>query len=59
MSDRKSALVYAISLLKDGDVLVVAGKGAENYQEIMGVKRDFSDEAEIRSAIARIEGENS
>ena len=59
VSDRKSALVYAISLLKDGDVLVVAGKGAENYQEIMGVKRDFSDEAEIRSAIARIEGENS
>lgn len=59
VSDRKSALVYAISLLKDGDVLVVAGKGAESYQEIMGVKRDFSDEAEIRSAIARIEGENS
>lgn len=59
VSDRKAAILYAVSLLKEGDVLVVAGKGAENYQEIMGVKRDFSDKAEVRSAIARIEGEDS
>ncbi len=52
--ERKAAIRYALSLLKDGDVLVVAGKGAENYQEIMGVKRDFSDETEIASAIMEL-----
>ncbi|MBP5372794.1 MAG: UDP-N-acetylmuramoyl-L-alanyl-D-glutamate--2,6-diaminopimelate ligase, partial [Clostridia bacterium] len=43
ISDRESAIRYAISLLSKGDVLLIAGKGAEEYQEVMGVKREFSD----------------
>ncbi len=54
ITDRHIALRYAVSLLKEGDVLVVAGKGAEIYQEIMGVKSKFSDSDEILSAIKSV-----
>ena len=41
-------------------MLVVAGKGAEKYQEIMGVKRDFSDTDEIMAAVKSVaEGKNN
>ena len=43
VSDRKEAISYALSRMKEGDILVVAGKGAEEYQETNGVKIKFSD----------------
>ena len=49
--DRESAIEYAIGLLREGDVLLVAGKGGENYQEIMGVKHIYSDAAAIRGIL--------
>lgn len=53
--DREQAIKYAIDEAGDGDVVLIAGKGAEEYQEIMGVFRRFSDK-EI--ACACIDGEN-
>ncbi len=41
--DRKSGIIEAFKLAKAGDVVLVAGKGHENYQEIKGVKHHFSD----------------
>lgn len=41
--DRRKAISYAIELLKDGDVLLIAGKGSEEHQEIMGIKYPFND----------------
>ena len=41
--ERKKALEYAFEFLKAGDILLVAGKGGENYQEIMGIKYPFND----------------
>jgi UDP-N-acetylmuramoyl-L-alanyl-D-glutamate--2,6-diaminopimelate ligase len=41
--DRKRAIDYALEFLKEGDVLLVAGKGGEKYQEIMGIKYPFND----------------
>lgn len=41
--DRKQALIEALNQAKAGDVVLVAGKGHENYQEIKGVKHHFSD----------------
>ncbi len=41
--DRKSAIVYAFNKMDDNDILVIAGKGAEKYQEIRGVKYEFND----------------
>lgn len=41
--DRKKAIDYALDFLKKDDVLLIAGKGSEKYQEIMGIKYPFSD----------------
>ena len=41
--DRRKAISYAMDVLKDGDVLLIAGKGGEEYQEIMGIKYPFND----------------
>ena len=43
--DRAEAIKTAISLARAGDVLLVAGKGHEKYQEIKGVKHPFDDKA--------------
>ena len=49
--DRESAIEYAVDLLRAGDVLLVAGKGGETYQEIMGVRHIYNDIAAVRGAI--------
>ncbi len=54
IQNRKMAIGYALTKLKSGDTLIVAGKGAEEYQEIMGIKNRFSDREEIRDSIAKI-----
>lgn len=54
IQNRKMAIGYALTKLKSGDTLVVAGKGAEEYQEIMGIKSRFSDKEEIKDNIAKI-----
>jgi len=41
--DRKQALIEALNQATAGDVVLVAGKGHESYQEIKGVKHHFSD----------------
>lgn len=41
--DREQAIKTAISMAESGDILLVAGKGHEKYQEINGVKHDFDD----------------
>lgn len=43
ISDRKEAIRTACMLAQPGDVILVAGKGHENYQEIKGVKHHFDD----------------
>ena len=46
--DRKEAIRTACALAQKGDVVVVAGKGHEDYQEIKGVKHHFDDKEVIR-----------
>lgn len=43
ISDREQAIEYAVSKACEGDYILIAGKGAEEYQEQMGVFRRFSD----------------
>ena len=43
ITDRKEAIKTACMLAQAGDVILVAGKGHENYQEIKGVKHHFDD----------------
>ena len=48
IADRKEAIRTACALANSGDVVVVAGKGHEDYQEIKGVKHHFDDKEVIR-----------
>lgn len=41
--DRKQAIKTAVSFAQPGDIILVAGKGHEKYQEINGVRHDFDD----------------
>ena len=49
--DRESAIEYAIDMLAPGDVLLIAGKGGETYQEIMGVRHIYSDVSAVKGVL--------
>ncbi|HNY30645.1 MAG TPA: UDP-N-acetylmuramoyl-L-alanyl-D-glutamate--2,6-diaminopimelate ligase [Fibrobacteria bacterium] len=55
--DRRTALARAAADLREGDFLVVAGKGHEDYQIVGSEKRHFDDVEELERALARREGE--
>ena len=50
--DRREAIRTACMMAKKGDVILVAGKGHENYQEIRGVKHHFDDKEVLREIFA-------
>jgi UDP-N-acetylmuramyl-tripeptide synthetase len=52
IEDRREAILAAVRRAHAGDVVLVAGKGHENYQEILGVRHAFSDVAVARSALS-------
>lgn len=52
--DRKEAIAYAMKHAQDGDIIVLAGKGHEDYQEICGVKHHMDE----RELVAEIIAEN-
>lgn len=43
ITDRKQAIKVAVSLAEKGDIILLAGKGHENYQEIKGIRSEFND----------------
>lgn len=48
--DRREAIRLAATMAASGDIILIAGKGHENYQEIKGVKHHFDDKEEIQVA---------
>ena len=48
---RKRAIEYAVSHASADDIVVIAGKGHETYQEINGVRHDFDDSVILRQAL--------
>ncbi|WP_293672246.1 UDP-N-acetylmuramoyl-L-alanyl-D-glutamate--2,6-diaminopimelate ligase [uncultured Parabacteroides sp.] len=52
ITDRTQAIKTATMLAKKGDVILVAGKGHEDYQEIKGVKHHFDDREKLREIFA-------
>jgi UDP-N-acetylmuramoyl-L-alanyl-D-glutamate--2,6-diaminopimelate ligase len=50
IADRREAIKTAVMLANKGDVILIAGKGHETYQDIMGVKHHFDDREELRNA---------
>ena len=51
--DREKAIEYALDFLKKDDVLLVAGKGGEDYQEVMGIKYSFNDQDIIEKILEK------
>jgi UDP-N-acetylmuramoyl-L-alanyl-D-glutamate--2,6-diaminopimelate ligase len=51
IEDRKEAIKTACMLAKPADIILVAGKGHENYQEIKGIKYPFDDKEIVRSLL--------
>ena len=49
--DRREAIRYAVDRAAPGDVVLIAGKGHETYQEIKGVRYDFDDREVAREAL--------
>ena len=50
ITDRREAIRTACRMAQKGDVILVAGKGHEDYQEVQGVKHHFDDKEELRAA---------
>ncbi len=50
--DRAEAIASTVAAAKAGDILVVAGKGHEDYQEINGERRHFDDREQVEKALA-------
>ncbi len=51
ITDRKSAIKTAIMMANENDIILIAGKGHEDYQEIKGVKHHFSDKETVEEII--------
>ena len=51
--DRNVAISMAVELASSGDIVLVAGKGHEEYQEIQGIRHSFSDRTALENAIRR------
>ena len=51
ISDRRQAIKTACAMAKDGDIILVAGKGHEKYQEINGVRNHFDDKEELNNIL--------
>lgn len=55
ITDRREAIKTAISLAKPEDIVLVAGKGHEKYQEIKGVKHHFDDKEVVKEMFDELE----
>ena len=49
ITDRAEAIKTAVMLAERGDVILIAGKGHEDYQEVKGVKHHFDDSEQVKS----------
>ena len=54
ISNRKEAIEYSIKNSQDGDVIILAGKGHETYQEISGVKYEFDERKIVNNILENI-----
>jgi UDP-N-acetylmuramoyl-L-alanyl-D-glutamate--2,6-diaminopimelate ligase len=53
--ERRKAIVESVKLAKKGDIILCAGKGHEDYQEIRGIKHHFDDMEEFKNIYASAE----
>lgn len=52
ITNRHEAIRTACTMAQNGDIVLVAGKGHENYQDVKGVKHHFDDKEEVTAALS-------
>jgi len=57
IENRREAIRHALEIGRDGDIIVLAGKGHETYQEIMGVKRPFDEKVVVAELMEELRRE--
>ena len=55
IQDREQAIKTAVSMAEKNDIILIAGKGHETYQEIKGVKHDFDDLKIVKELFEKLE----
>jgi UDP-N-acetylmuramoyl-L-alanyl-D-glutamate--2,6-diaminopimelate ligase len=56
IENRREAIRHALQIAREGDVVLLAGKGHETYQEISGVKRPFSEKQIVQELLVSMQG---
>ncbi|MBR5192585.1 MAG: UDP-N-acetylmuramoyl-L-alanyl-D-glutamate--2,6-diaminopimelate ligase [Clostridia bacterium] len=51
VQDRVEGIKYALSVAQKNDIVLVAGKGCENYQEVLGIKHVYNDKTTIENLL--------
>lgn len=51
IADRRAAVEYAVSMAEKRDIIVLAGKGHESYQEIKGIRYPLDDRKIVQEAL--------
>ena len=51
IENRESAIEYALNYIKPKDVVLIAGKGCENYQEVLGIKKAYNDKDAVEEIL--------
>ena len=51
IENRREAIRYALEMGREGDVIILAGKGNETYQDIMGVKHPFDEKIVVQDLL--------
>ena len=54
IEDRRKAIRYAMDIAQKNDIIVLAGKGHETYQEINGVKHHLDEREEVAAHLAEL-----
>ena len=55
IENRREAIKHALKIAQPGDVVLLAGKGHETYQEIMGEKHPFDEKVVVQELLAELE----
>ncbi len=55
IADREQAIKTAANMAGEKDIILIAGKGHETYQEINGIRHDFDDRLKITTILNQLE----
>ena len=53
VQDRAEGIEYAVNFAREGDVILIAGKGHEKYQEVFGIKHLYNDKDTVEEIIKK------